>query len=182
MAFNPSWEPWDRDAIIWFLRVSGPPWGQEKGQGGGRGGSEEAEGESSSSLWTRNITCRVTVSKGCQGHQATCQCSRPGLCTLRGFRMDKSKMLALESWDVYQRNNSSEPSLLHLSIHRKALNSFTHIRFSLINRNLLMFQLPAFCCKNLYIVALLLPLWSNPYKLRGCLLGVSPQFCLSNKT
>ena len=41
------------------------------------------------------------------------------------------------SWGACQRNDFSEPRLLHLPIHRKALNSLTwDIGFSLINNNL----------------------------------------------
>ena len=53
---------------------------------------------------------------------------------------------------VHQRNDFSELRLLHLPTHKKALNSLTwDIWFSLINNNLLTFQLPALCCKNSYI-------------------------------
>ena len=55
----------------------------------------------------------------------------------------------LESWGVYQRNGFSEPRLLHLTIHRKALNFLTwDIYFCLIN-----IYLP-FGAKLLYILAL----------------------------
>ena len=58
-------------------------------------------------------------------------------------------MLAPESWGAYQRNDCRKPRLLHLSIHRKALNFLTwDIWFSLINNNLLMFRLSAFCCET----------------------------------
>ena len=50
--------------------------------------------------------------------------------------------------------------------------------FTLVNSNLLMFQLPGFCCKNSHIA------WLLPYLfrmvpqrcLKGWLLGLSPQF------
>ena len=52
-------------------------------------------------------------------------------------------------WGVYERNDFSEPGLLYLPIHRKALNSLTwFICFSLINNNLLMFSLSALCYKT----------------------------------
>ena len=55
-------------------------------------------------------------------------------------------------WDAYQRSDSSEPRLLHLLLYGRVLNSLTwDIWFSLINSNLLMFQLPGLCCKNSYI-------------------------------
>ena len=45
--------------------------------------------------------------------------------------------------------NFCEPRLLHFPIHRKELNSLTwDIWFSLSNNNLLMFRLPALCCKT----------------------------------
>ena len=58
------------------------------------------------------------------------------------------------------------------------------IWFSLVNSNLLMFQLPSLCWKNSYIS------WLHPclfgavswsYQ-RCCVLGLSPQFCWPNKT
>ena len=70
-------------------------------------------------------------------------------------------------------------------MHREVLNSLTwDAWFSLINSNLLMFQLPGLCDKSPYRS------WLLPYLLgaahqshvRGCVLGLSPQFCLPNKT
>ena len=49
--------------------------------------------------------------------------------------------------------------------------------------NLLIFQLPGFCCKCPHISWLLPCLWSSPSEhLRGCLLGLCPQLCLPDKT
>ena len=60
-------------------------------------------------------------------------------------------MLAPDSWDAHARNDFSEPRLSYLPINRKALNSLIwDIWFSLANNNLLMFRLPAPCCKVLY--------------------------------
>ena len=57
--------------------------------------------------------------------------------------------VAPDSWGAYQRNDFKEPRLLHLPIHRKALNSLTaDVWFSLINSTLLMFPIPGPCCKN----------------------------------
>ena len=56
--------------------------------------------------------------------------------------------------DARQRSDFSEPRLSHLLLHRKALNSLLEISvFSLINSQLLMFQIPGclgffFVCKN----------------------------------
>ena len=47
------------------------------------------------------------------------------LCALSGFRVEKSRMMALDSEGAYQRNSFNEPGFLHLPIHRKALNSLT---------------------------------------------------------
>ena len=53
-----------------------------------------------------------------------------------GTRKVKTQTLASESWDAYERNEFSEPKLLHLPIYRKALNSLTwDIWFSLIHKN-----------------------------------------------
>ena len=86
-------------------------------------------------------------------------------------------MLAQDSWDVCERNDYRKPRLLHLPIHRKALNSLNwDIWFSLINSNLSVFKLPAPCCKLLYK-------WTPPPAsleqlsqghLRCCLPGWSP--------
>ena len=98
-------------------------------------------------------------------HQAISHCSCPKQCTLRGFRMAKNRILALDSYSVYQRNDFNELRLLHLPILRKELNSLTSdVWFSLINNHLLLFQLPGFCCKNSSIS------WLLPY-----LLGAVPQ-------
>ena len=82
---------------------------------------------------------------------------------LRGLRMRRHRTLAPDSWGTYQRNDFSEPRLLHLPIHRKALSSLTwDVWFPLINSHLLMSRLPGFCCKNSCMFWLLLPLRSRP--------------------
>ena len=53
-------------------------------------------------------------------------------------------------WDAYERNDFSEPRLLHLTIHRRALNSFIWDWFSVIHKNTLMFRLPTLRCKLVY--------------------------------
>ena len=104
------------------------------------------------------------------GHQATSHCSCPELCTLRKLTQERT---GYWPWQYF-----SKPRLLYLPIHRNALDSLTSgVLFSLINSNILMFQLPDFCCKNSYIC------WLLPYlsgevpqnDLRGCLRGLSPQ-------
>ena len=53
-------------------------------------------------------------------------------------------MLAPDSWDAQERNDSSEPRLVHLPINRKVLSSLIWDIWSfLTNNNLLMFRLPA---------------------------------------
>ena len=109
----------------------------------------------------------------------------PRWCTPRTLRMGKHRTLAPESWGADQRNDSSEPRLLHLPIHRKVLNSLTwDFWFSLINSNLLMFWPPGLCCKTSCTSWLLCYfLGAAPQScLRGCVLGLSPQFCPPNKT
>ena len=56
----------------------------------------------------------------------------------RKFRIWKHRILTPDSWGSYERNDFSEPRLLHPSIHRKVLiNSLTwDIWFSLSNNNL----------------------------------------------
>ena len=87
-------------------------------------------------------------------------CSLPSLQPLQslptvhieGIQDGEKQDMTPESWGAFQRNDFSEPSLLHLPTHRKVLNSLTWgIWFSLINSNLLMFRLPGLCCKNSYI-------------------------------
>ena len=73
-------------------------------------------------------------------HQ-TLQPPHSHMCTPRRLRMRRMHwILAPDSWGAYQRNDFSEPRLLHLPIHRKALNSLTwNIWFSLIKSDLLRF-------------------------------------------
>ena len=57
----------------------------------------------------------------------------------------KDRILAPHSWGTYGRNSFNEPRLFPLPIHRKALKSFTwYVWVSLIDGNLLMFQLSGF--------------------------------------
>ena len=86
------------------------------------------------------------------GHQAVSHRSHLQWCTLRRLRVRKHRILAPDSWGAYQRNDFSEPRLLHLPIHRKALNSLTwDVWLSLLNSNLLLFWRPGLCCKNSYV-------------------------------
>ena len=88
----------------------------------------------------------ISVNKGCCSHQAITiqppgrwalrelrmetgcppsshqplQHSRTQRCTLRRLRMRKYRILAPDSWGAYQRNDFSEPRLLHLPIQNRA--------------------------------------------------------------
>ena len=109
-------------------------------------------------------------------------CSHSPRWALRQLRMWKYHMLAPGSWGAHQRTDFSEPRLLYLPIHRKALYSLTwDIWFSLINDNLFMFldHLP-FVIKLLYSLAspCLLGAVSQSY-LKCCLLGCDPHFAPS---
>ena len=123
--------------------------------------------------WEMNISCHISE-QGCHNHQwlelsnviwsawgnsgrkrisaigQPSDCSHSLGWTLRKLRLlQKHRILAPDRWSAYQRNDFSEPRFLHLPIHRKALNSLTwDILFSLIKNNLLMFRLPASCCKT----------------------------------
>ena len=88
-------------------------------------------------------------------------------------------------WGAYQRNDFNEPWLLQIPIPRRGLNSLNwDIWFSLINSDLLMFQLPDLCSKNSYVP------WPLPDLLgavshnhpRCWVPGLSPQFCPPHKT
>ena len=89
----------------------------------------------------------------------------------------KQRILAPDNWDACERNDFSEPRLLHLLIHTKALNSLTwDVWFSLINNKFLMFRPPALCCKLLFNLAThastpSLEQFSQGY-FRCCLLGL----------
>ena len=66
----------------------------------------------------------------------------------------ENRILAPNSWGAYQNKDLSEPRLLHLLIHRKALNSLRYLAF--FKSNLLMLQLPGLPCKISYVF------WSLP--------------------
>ena len=79
-------------------------------------------------------------------------CSHSLRWALRKLRMWKYRILAPDSWGECQRNDFSEPRLLNLPIHWKALNSLTwDIWFSFINNNLLTFWLPTLLLQSSYI-------------------------------
>ena len=124
-------------------------------------------------VWVKKMLPAISVNNGCCSLQATttspegtqdgdkqwrqtgCRLPSPQplqsrqLCTLRGLRMEKSRTQAPENWGACQRNDFSEPRLLHLHIHRKVLKSLTWaIWFSLMNSNLLMSDCLVFVAKT----------------------------------
>ena len=48
---------------------------------------------------------------------------------LRNSGCEKHRILAPDSWDVFESNDCSEPRLLHLPIHRKALDPLRYLIF-----------------------------------------------------
>ena len=122
-------------------------------------------------LWMKNVAWQIskqrmlqpsgtTATPDCEplgnsgwrqtGWQTLSHCSQPHTCTLRGFRMEKSRILAPDSWGTYQRSDFNELRLLHLPIHRKVLNSWNRgVWLSLIISNL------SLKLKNIYIYSLI---------------------------
>ena len=102
----------------------------------------------------------------------------------QAVKQNRNRLLALDCWDGYKRNDSREPRLLHLPIPRKTLNSLTLNTWFFFYSNVLMFWIPSLCCKNTYTP------WPSPLAslkqpqsyLRCCVLSPSPQFCSANKT
>ena len=64
-------------------------------------------------LWTKNVSCHFSKPRMLQLLEP------PTSAPCGDFRMKKDKILALDSEGAYQRNNFSEPRLLHLPIHRR---------------------------------------------------------------
>ena len=88
------------------------------------------------------------------------------LYTLRGSGLEKSRILALDSWGAHQRNHFSEARLLHLPIPRKVLNSLTWdtwISLLVICWHVRLLTWPLWQ-KLPYILPLPLPLQSGPSK------------------
>ena len=85
--------------------------------------------------------------------------------------------------EVHIKGTISMSPDLHLPIQRKALNSLTwDDGFSLINSNLLMFWFIVFVAKSPLYCVPPLPLQSSLSEVRCCDVGLSPQFCIPNKT
>ena len=138
-------------------------------------------------LWMKKVTCHISKQRLLQpsSHcscpkrwalrglrmETGCRPSRPQLlqpppwCTSSGLRMGKHRTQAPESWGADQRNDFSQPRLLHLPIHRKLLNSLTSDSWlSLINSHLLMFQLPGLFCKTPIDPGSSLTSWEQPLR------------------
>ena len=100
---------------------------------------------------------------------------------LRGLRMGKNRIRAPESGGVYQRNDFSEPRLLHLPIQRKVLDLRRLVFFS---SHLLMFRLPGLCCRNTCVSWLLPDLFGAvpPSCLRRCPPALKSSATLLNTT
>ena len=87
---------------------------------------------------------------------------------------ENHRILVPDNWDSYERNDFSEPRLLHLPIHRKVLNSLTQDTcFPLINNNFFNVQTTRSLLKNFYITWLPLEQLSQD-SLRWCL-SLSPK-------
>ena len=133
----------------------------------------------------------ISVNKGCHSHQwlqpskvniwalrklraenNICQLASsrlqpfPKEGALRKHRMWKHRILIPDSWGAYQRNDFSEPRLLHLPIVRKVLTSLIwSIWFSLTVIFWCSNYLEIFLQKHLYILAPPLMLLNIPSKL-----------------
>ena len=161
-------------------------------------------------LWMKNMACYIskhrilqpsshhitsTPTVSIEGTQDNCHTTLNNLavnvaathqqCTLERLRMWKHRIVAPDSSDAYQRNDLSYLRLLHLPIHRKALNDLTwDICFSLTvifwSSKYLIWPLMQ---KFLYILPLnpcLLGAVFQSYP-RYYVLGFSPQFWPPNK-
>ena len=67
----------------------------------------------------------ATDNKGYHGHQSICHHSHHLTVNPEGIQNGEIRVLALNNEGAYQRNDFSEPRLLHLPISRKVLNSLT---------------------------------------------------------
>ena len=129
-----------------------------------------------------NEKCCLTVNKGCYSHQAI---------TLKLWKDEpwgNSRWKNIGYWpqraEVHIKGMISVSPLLHLPIQRKALNLLTwDVWFSLINSNLLTFQLLGLCCKSSYISSALVSM-EQPLMVIwvSCLLGMKSLESLLNET
>ena len=102
------------------------------------------------------MTPVTSVSKGCCGHQRISHCRNS---QLRGFRMEKNRLLALEGWGANQRNDFNEPRLLCLPMYWKALNSLIWDACSSLINVVFAILTPFFFCISTYAF------WLLPYSL-----------------
>ena len=98
-------------------------------------------------LRTENVTCQISKER-VLGTSNRPPLSHPGLCTLRGCRVEKNGMLASLSEGAFQRHAFSEPDSRSFRRRRKCwihwLEMSALFFFPLINTSLLMFWLPVF--------------------------------------
>ena len=119
------------------------------------------------SVWMQNVSCHMSEQKMWPSSHQPLQL--PPAVHLRGSRIETSRILALENDNAYQRNDFTEPRLLHLPRHTKPPNSYPVISSWHCSGYLVV-------AKLLYILLSSLPLWGVPLRdLSNFLLGLSPQ-------
>ena len=136
------------------------------------------------------MSLAISVNKGCCGHEAVSHCKPPHpplQCSLRGFRGEENRIVALDSENEYQRNDFSKPRLLHLPIHRYKSPKIIKLKclFFVICSNLLMFDyMFVYLFHQKLLLAWLLPLLFSTIPLsylRVCILGQSSVSLLNNR-
>ena len=97
--------------------------------------------------WT--MVHRITEWEAIEQAHSSHQSTTPLTVSPEELRKWTHRMLAPESGCAHQKNDFIWPRLFYLPIYSKALNSLTwDIWFSLINSCVLIFRLPALCCKT----------------------------------
>ena len=108
------------------------------------------------------VTCHSSKQQ-IWGHSGIGRCScpppAPNMYPLGGFRMEQTRMMALDSKDAHQRDAFNEPRLLHLPIHIKVLKSLTCDVWILWLAQSFDVQLYIFFSKNSHVSWLLLYLF-----------------------
>ena len=130
-----------------------------------------------------NISCH-TRKQGCHSPQWL-QPSNMDWWALRKLRMWKYRILAWDGWGSYQGRAFKKTRLLHLPIHREALNFLANLIYlvSWINSNLLMFSTTCPLLQNSYLSYLLiLPPWSSFSELSEALSPRLQSLFCPNKT
>ena len=91
-----------------------------------------------------------------EGEQYLLSSSHQAAATPYSEHWGKTRDIGPNSWDAYERNDSSEPRLLPLPIHRKG-ESAKYLVFFTSQKYFLMFRLPALCFKLLCNLTLCAP-------------------------